>query len=112
MSHFACPMLHVTCLISNAYVDPWDMLNNFCFQYVNMSECQYFRMQIFSLGIKRKVVQNVKRMSENIMSVCQHVDMSEMQLFSLSIKMKVVQNVINKDVRWSVSRCQETSTDS
>ena len=22
---------HVTCLMSNAYVDPWDMLNNFCF---------------------------------------------------------------------------------
>ena len=24
-------MPHVTCLMSNAYVDPWDMLNNFCF---------------------------------------------------------------------------------
>ena len=24
-------MSHVTCLMSNAYVDPWDMLNNFCF---------------------------------------------------------------------------------
>ena len=22
---------HVTCHMSNAYVDPWDMLNNFCF---------------------------------------------------------------------------------
>ena len=26
-----CHMSHVTCLMSNAYVDPWDMLNNFCF---------------------------------------------------------------------------------
>ena len=24
-------MSHVTCHMSNAYVDPWDMLNNFCF---------------------------------------------------------------------------------
>ena len=31
MSHVACRMSHVTCLMSNAYVDPWDMLNNFCF---------------------------------------------------------------------------------
>ena len=29
---------HVTCLMSNAYVDPWDMLNNFCFHvYAQMS---------------------------------------------------------------------------
>ena len=32
MSHVTCRMWHVTCLMSNAYVDPWDMLNNFCFQ--------------------------------------------------------------------------------
>ena len=32
MLHVACDMWHVTCLMSNAYVDPWDMLNNFCFQ--------------------------------------------------------------------------------
>ena len=31
-------MSHVTCLMSNAYVDPWDMLNNFCFHvYAQMS---------------------------------------------------------------------------
>ena len=24
-------MSHVTCLMSDAYVDRWDMLNNFCF---------------------------------------------------------------------------------
>ena len=24
-------MSYVICLMSNAYVDPWDMLNNFCF---------------------------------------------------------------------------------
>ena len=29
---------HVTCLMSNGYVDPWDMLNNFCFNvYSQMS---------------------------------------------------------------------------
>ena len=33
-----CRMSHVTCLMSNAYVDPWDMLNNFCFHvYAQMS---------------------------------------------------------------------------
>ena len=31
MSHVACRMSHVTCLMSDAYVDPWDMLNNFSF---------------------------------------------------------------------------------
>ena len=31
MSHVTFPMSHVTCLMSNAYVDPWDMLNNLCF---------------------------------------------------------------------------------
>ena len=31
MSHVTCRMSHVACLMSNAYVDPWDMLNNFCF---------------------------------------------------------------------------------
>ena len=38
MSHVACHMSHVTCLMSNAYVDPWDILNNFCFHvYAQMS---------------------------------------------------------------------------
>ena len=46
------------------------------FQYVNMSVCQYVRMQLFSLFIKMKVVQNVQTISENIISVCQHVSMS------------------------------------
>ncbi len=31
MSHVTCRMSHVTCLMLNAYVDPLDMLNNFCF---------------------------------------------------------------------------------
>ena len=31
MLHVTCRMSHVTCLMSNAYVDRWDMLNNFCF---------------------------------------------------------------------------------
>ena len=31
-------MSHVTCHMSNAYVDPWDMRNNFCFHvYAQMS---------------------------------------------------------------------------
>ena len=46
------------------------------FQYVNMSVCQYVRMQLFSLVIKIKVVQNVKTISENIILVCQYVNMS------------------------------------
>ena len=32
-------------------------------RYVNLSVCQYGRMQLLSLGIKRKVGQNVNRMS-------------------------------------------------
>ena len=31
MLHVTCHIAHVTCHMSNAYVDPWDMLNNFCF---------------------------------------------------------------------------------
>ena len=42
-----------------------------------MSICQYVRMQLFSLVIKMKVVQNVKTISENIISVCQHVGCSQ-----------------------------------
>ena len=30
-NYVACRMSHVTCHMSNAYVDRWDMLNNFCF---------------------------------------------------------------------------------
>ena len=39
MSHGGTGSLaNVTCLMSNAYVDPWDMLNNFCFHvYAQMS---------------------------------------------------------------------------
>ena len=66
-------------------------------QYVSMSICQYVRMQLCSLGIKMKVVQNVIRMSNSHydnMSICQYVRRSvcqyvRMQLFSLGIKMKV-----------------------
>ena len=29
--HAIYHMSHMTCHMSNAYVDPWDMLNNFCF---------------------------------------------------------------------------------
>ena len=35
-----------------------------CQYIVNMSVCQYVKMQLFSLGIKMKVVQNVIRMSD------------------------------------------------
>ena len=31
MSHVTCDMSHVTCDMSNAYANPWDMVNNFCF---------------------------------------------------------------------------------
>ena len=38
MSHVTFRMSHVRCHMSNAYVDPWDMLNNFCFHvYAQMS---------------------------------------------------------------------------
>ena len=31
-------MSHVTCIMSSAFVDPWEMLNNFCFRvYAQMS---------------------------------------------------------------------------
>ena len=37
-NYVTCHILHVTCHIWNAYVDPWDMLNNFCFHvYAQMS---------------------------------------------------------------------------
>ena len=72
-------------------------------QYVDMSECQYFIMQIFSLGIKRKVFRMSKRCQKTLcwyvnMSICQFVSLSvcqygRMQLLSLGIKRKVGQNV-------------------
>ena len=34
-----------------------------------MSVCQYVRMQLFSLGIKMKVVQNVIRMSDTLLGL-------------------------------------------
>ena len=80
-------------------------------QYVNMSVCQYVRMQLFSLGIKMKVVQNVIRMSDSQyvnMSICQYV---RMLLFSLGIKMKVVHNVIMMSDSQKISS-QKISTDS
>ena len=48
-------------------------------KYFSMSVCQYVRMQLFSLGIKMKVVQNVIRISDShyvIMSIRQYVSMS------------------------------------
>ena len=66
-------------------------------QYVDMSKSQYFRMPIFSLGIKRKVVQNVKMMSENIMTcrywICQYVNMSIFQNANIQLRYQNVQNV-------------------
>ena len=43
---------------------------------------------ILSLVIKRQVVQNVNRMSENNTSVCQYVNMSICQYVSMSICQK------------------------
>ena len=48
-------------------------------QYVDMSECQYVRKLLFSLGMKMEVVQNGIRMLERhyvTMSICQYVNMS------------------------------------
>ena len=58
---------------------------------------------LLSLVLKIKVGQNVNRMSEKNISICQYV---RMQLFSLGIKIKVVQNVI------IMSDSQKISTDS
>ena len=100
-----------------------------------MSVCQYVRLSIchnelFSLGIKMKVVQNAIRGCQTVsmsifqnatfqlryqnescsechqdigQSLCQYV---RMQLFSLGIKMKIIQNVI------IMSDGKKTSTDS
>ena len=101
-------------------------------QYVSMSIWQYVGMQLFSLGVKMKVVQNVilfkmswgcqtfqlRYQNESCsechqdvgqslcyvnISICQYVNVRR-QLFSLVIKMKVVQNVI------MMSDSQKTST--
>ena len=44
--------------------------------YMIREKSQKFK-SILSLVIKTKLVQNVNRMSENIVSTCQYVDMSE-----------------------------------
>ena len=73
-----------------------------------MSVCQYVRMQLFSLVIKMKVVQNVINKDGKTASMkmsrsrCQDV---RMQLFSLGIKMKVQKVIMMSD-------SQKTSTDS
>ena len=54
-------------------------------QHVSMSICQYVRMQLFSLVIKMKVVQNVIMISENIISVCQNVSMSICPYVNMSL---------------------------
>ena len=38
-----------TCNMWNAYVDPWDMLNNFCFQ-VGAQKCQVVRLSRLIIG--------------------------------------------------------------
>ena len=54
-------------------------------QHVCMSVCQYVRMQLFSLGIKMKVVQNVIGRQTVIMPLCQYVSMSVCQYVNMSI---------------------------
>ena len=71
-------------------------------QYVNMSVCQYVRMQLFSLVIKMKVVQNVKTISENIISVCQHVSVS----ICLYVNMSICQNATFQ-LRYQNERCSK-----
>ena len=56
-------------------------------QYVRMLICQYVRIQLFSIGIKMKVVQNVIRTSDShyvIMSIRQYVNMSICQYVNMS----------------------------
>ena len=50
------------------------------YQYVYMLVCQYVRMQLYSLGIKMKVVQNVISMSDR-----QYVSKSKSQYVNMSV---------------------------
>ena len=68
-----------------------------------MSICQYVGMQLFSLVIKMKVFQNVKTISENIISVCQHVSMS----ICLYVNMSICQNATFQHRYQSCSKCHE-----
>ena len=57
-----------------------------CQQDVRKSVCQYVRMQLFSLGIKMKIVQNVIRVSDSqyvSMSICQNA--TAILLYPISI---------------------------
>ena len=42
MSHVTFRMSYVTCYMSNAYVDPWDMLNKFCFHVYDYAQKRVF----------------------------------------------------------------------
>ena len=46
-NYVTCHITHVKCHMSNAYVDPWDMLNNFCFMSIVKSWCLLVKMTIF-----------------------------------------------------------------
>ena len=67
-----------------------------------MSICQYVRMQLFSLVIKMKVVQNVKTISENIILVCSNVSMSVCQY----VRLLIFQNATFQ-LRYRNERCSK-----
>ena len=47
-NYVTCHMSNVTCLMSNGYVDPWDMLNNFCFHvYIQKLKVSRWKWQWF-----------------------------------------------------------------
>ena len=69
-NYVTCRMSHVTCLMSNAYVDPWDMMNNFCVHvyaqmslYMGENVNAFFwqhKQWLLSLDMKTKLVQHVE----------------------------------------------------
>ena len=39
LSYVKCQVSSIKCQMSNAYVDPWDMPNNFCFHVYAQNSC-------------------------------------------------------------------------
>ena len=94
MSHVACHMSHVTCLMSNAYVDPWDMLNNFCFHvYAQMSlfmdeNVNAFFLTPAPLPVSGTIIELVPSYKKSIA-----IFTYKQRYFSIEMKTKVVQHV-------------------
>ena len=81
VSIVACRMSHVTCHMSNAYVDRWDMLNNFCFHVYAQNLLSHFltptlsHSHSFSLSHSFNLSFNHSRHAEQVLfsSLCSKV---------------------------------------